>query len=140
MAYAPTIASATRELKILTKKRIALGKIGESLAVTYLQEQGIDVKIQNYRQKTGEIDIIAYDGNCLVFVEVKTRQNLAFGLPFEAVTRKKQAQITRVALDYISRNNVTQQAIRFDVISILMAPGSKPQIEHLKNCFEAVSC
>jgi len=122
----------------LTKERITLGKRGEDLAVLYLKEQGIDVKIQNYRQKTGEIDIIAQDGDCLVFVEVKTRKNLAFGLPFEAVTRKKQAQLTRVAMDYISRNKISQQAIRFDVISVLMIHGRKPQIEHLTNCFEAV--
>ncbi len=122
----------------MTKERITLGKRGEDLAVLYLKEQGIDVKIQNYRQKTGEIDIIAQDGDCLVFVEVKTRKNLAFGLPFEAVTRKKQAQLTRVAMDYISRNKISQQAIRFDVISVLMIHGRKPQIEHLTNCFEAV--
>jgi len=122
----------------LTKERITLGKKGEDLAVSHLKKQGIKVILRNYRQKSGEIDIIARDGDFLVFVEVKTRRSLAFGSPFEAVTHKKQAQITRVAMEYISRNNISLQACRFDVVSIVMSQARTVQIEHQKNAFDAV--
>jgi len=100
---------------------------------------GFSILARNYRQKTGEIDIIARDGDCLVFVEVKTRKSLRFGQPFEAVTTKKQAQLSRVALDYLSRNKLLDQPARFDVISILLADDGKADIEHLPNCFELAS-
>ncbi len=123
----------------MSKERITLGKLGENLAVTYLKKNGYNIIKRNYRQKTGEIDIIARDSENLIFVEVKTRKSLRFGKPFEAVTPKKQAQISRVALDYITRNKLSDQAIRFDVISIVMIQDGKPEIEHLPNCFEAIN-
>ncbi len=122
----------------MSKDRISLGKLGENLAAKYLKKHGTKVIKLNYRQKSGEIDIIARDKKTLVFVEVKTRKSTRFGQPFEAVTPKKQAQISRVALDYITRNKLSDQAVRFDVISILITENGKPQIEHLQNCFEAI--
>jgi putative endonuclease len=121
----------------LSKERISLGKQGEDLAVAYLKRHGVDIIKRNYRQKSGEIDIIARDQECLVFVEVKTRKNLRFGQPFEAVTPRKQAQISWVALDYITRNKLSNQPVRFDVISIVMTQDGRHEIEHLTNCFEA---
>lgn len=121
----------------MSKDRISLGKQGEDLAATYLKSHGVDIIKRNYRQKSGEIDIIARDQECLVFVEVKTRKSLRYGQPFEAVTPKKQAQISRIALDYMTRNKLSDQAVRFDVVSIVMCKDGKPQIEHLANCFEA---
>jgi len=122
----------------LSKSRIKLGVQGEDLAVSYLKKKGIKVRVRNYRQKTGEIDIIAQDGQWLVFIEVKTRKSLRFGQPYESVTLKKQAQISRVALDYITRNKIHDQPIRFDVISILLKSDGNTDINHLPNCFEAV--
>ena len=121
----------------MSKERISLGKLGENLAVAYLENHGVDIIKRNYRQKSGEIDIIARDQECLVFVEVKTRKSLRFGQPFEAVTPRKQAQISRVALDYMTRTKLSDQAVRFDVISIVMTKDGKPEIEHLTNCFDA---
>jgi putative endonuclease len=121
----------------LSKERISLGKQGEDLAAAYLKSHDVAIIKRNYRQKSGEIDIIARDQEWLVFVEVKTRKSLRFGQPFEAVTPKKQAQISRVALDYITRNKLSDQAVRFDVISIVIPKDGKPEIEHLANCFEA---
>jgi len=121
----------------LSKERISLGKHGEDLAVTYLKKNRYTIIQRNYRQKSGEIDIIARNGDTLIFVEVKTRKSLHFGHPFEAVTQKKQAQISRTALDYMTRNKLTEATVRFDVISIMMVPDGNPQIEHLTNCFEA---
>ncbi len=122
----------------MSKSRIKLGVQGEDLAVDYLKKKGIKVRVRNYRQKIGEVDIIAQDGQWLVFIEVKTRKSLRFGQPYESVTLKKQAQISRVALDYITRNNLHDQPIRFDVISILLQSDGNTDINHLPNCFDAV--
>jgi len=120
----------------LSEARIALGKQGEDMAADHLLEKGFTIIVRNYRQKTGEIDIIARDNECLVFIEVKTRKSSRFGQPFEAVTTKKQAQISRVALHYMSCHKLLDQPARFDVISILIDKNGKPAIEHLYNCFE----
>jgi putative endonuclease len=120
----------------LSEARIALGKQGEDLAARHLLEKGFTIIVRNYRQKTGEIDIIARDRECLVFIEVKTRKSSRFGQPFEAVTKKKQAQISRVALHYMNCNKLLDQSARFDVISILIDKNGKAAIEHLCNCFE----
>ncbi len=119
----------------MSKSRIDLGKRGEELATVFLEQKGFQIITRNYRQKTGEVDIIAKDNNTLIFIEVKTRSSLLFGQPFEAVTEKKQSQLNRIALDYMTRNKIKNQAARFDVISILIEKNKKPKIEHLKNCF-----
>ena len=118
----------------MTKARINLGKQGEELAAAYLQKKGFLIKEKNYRQKVGEIDIIAQEGSTLVFVEVKTRSSLQFGQPYEAITHHKQRQLRRVAEDYLSRNNKLNTIVRFDVISILMHRNKPPAIEHLPDC------
>ena len=118
----------------MTKERIKLGKEGEKLAIKHLKAQGCTILQRNYRQKAGEIDIIAEDADSLVFVEVKTRRSLQFGQPYEAVTHHKQQQLQRVAQDYLSRNGIVNRAVRFDVISILLQKGNTPEIVHLQNC------
>ncbi len=119
----------------MSKSRINLGKRGEDLATVYLIEKGFQIVVRNYRQKSGEVDIIAIDKKTLVFIEVKTRSSLLFGQPFEAVTTNKQAQLRRIALDYMTRNKIKNQAARFDVVSILIEKNKNPEIEHLQNCF-----
>lgn len=111
--------------------------LGEDLAADYLTTRGYTILARNYRKNTGEIDIIARDGEYLVFIEVKTRTNLLFGQPYEAVTLRKQAQISRVALGYITINKLHNQAMRFDVISVLIQANGKTEINHLPGCFEA---
>lgn len=123
----------------MSESRINLGKTGEELAVQYLQQHGLSILARNYRQKSGEIDIIAEDRDCLVFVEVKTRKSLLFGHPYEAVTSRKQAQLTRVALDYMTRHDLRDHKARFDVVSIVLPDHGTPNIEHLANCFEPQS-
>ena len=121
----------------MSKNRIKLGVLGENLAADYLTTRGHTILARNYRKNTGEIDIIARDGEYLVFIEVKTRTNLLFGQPYEAVTLRKQAQISRVALGYITINKLHNQAMRFDVISVLIQANGKTEINHLPGCFEA---
>jgi putative endonuclease len=93
---------------------------------------------RQYRNQFGEVDVIAQDGACVVFVEVKTRSNVDAGLPFEAVDRQKQQKLTRTALVWLKKKRRLQQQARFDVISILWASDAvEPQIEHFRNAFEA---
>jgi len=105
------------------------------MAAVFLQKLGYRIVSRNYRQKTGEIDIIAKDGDTHVFVEVKTRYNADFGEPAEAVTRNKQRQISAAALEYLSRNDLLDTPVRFDVVGISM-DRAEPIITHLRAAFE----
>ncbi len=120
----------------MSETRALLGRKGEDLAACYLHQQGYRLLVRNYRQRYGEIDIIAKDGACIAFVEVKTRQAGSPFLPTEAVSRKKQRQIARVAQAYLAANRLFGTPARFDVVSVLIQPDGQPQIEHLANAFD----
>lgn len=115
--------------------RISTGKAGEDLAVNYLMRHNCQVIARNYRMRMGEIDIIARDGEYLVFVEVKTRRSSRYGSPFDAVDFRKQQQIAKVALAYMSRHGLTEVAVRFDVIAVYLSDGA-PRVEQIQNAFE----
>lgn len=107
-----------------------VGDSGEEIAKNYLKKQGYRIVKTNYKNKIGEIDIIAYEKDVLVFIEVKYRKNDAFGLPREAVNYHKQMKIRKVASVFINQNRLFDKVCRFDVVEIL---GDK--ITLLKNCF-----
>lgn len=88
----------------------------------------------NWRQGHLEADLIAYDGEILVFIEVKTRRSKRFGSPVESVTGSKQAALARAAAAYMTKVN-HQWEIRFDVVSILLEPGKEIEIFHYKDAF-----
>jgi putative endonuclease len=114
-----------------------LGQGGEEVAARYLKSLGFRIVAVRYRTPLGEIDLIARDGDCLVFVEVKTRRSTDAGAPFEAVGPAKQAQLTRLALAYLRQKGLLDRPARFDVVSILWGDGSdEPQITHYRNAFE----
>ena len=114
------------------------GDKGEELAVELLESKNYTIVKKNYRYGKGEIDIIAKDPNeeGLVFIEVKSRKNLEYGSPEEAITRNKIKQLKRIAELYLYENEIKEILCRFDVIAILMLPGQKPQIEHYVNAFD----
>ncbi|OIP48884.1 MAG: YraN family protein [Deltaproteobacteria bacterium CG23_combo_of_CG06-09_8_20_14_all_60_8] len=118
----------------MTQERLSLGRLGERLAREYLQERGYRVVAENFRTRLGEIDLIARHGKTLVFVEVKTRRSHTHGHPFEAVTPRKQAQLSRVALEYMSREGGVDQLARFDVVGITVRP-AETRIELVTNAF-----
>lgn len=124
------------ELHKLFRNNKDLGELGEDLAAKSLKKKKISIISRNYRQNNGEIDIIAEDGDDLVFIEVKTRSNTKYGTPGEAVNFSKQQQIIRVAREYISRHNLFHKNIRFDVITVLLMKNETPEIELIKNAFE----
>ncbi|MGW8193620.1 MAG: YraN family protein [Desulforhopalus sp.] len=112
-----------------------LGRRGEDLACRYLQYNGYTIIARNYRTKLGEIDIVARDGETLVFIEVKTRSGKTYGPPAASVTTNKQRQISRVALNYLSAHKLTDSPARFDVVSVLIF-GTTPQIELITDAFD----
>ena len=113
-----------------------LGELGEELAISYLKKNGYEIKERNFRVKAGEVDIIAVDNDVLVFVEVKTRSSVAFGIPAEAVTYRKQQQISKVALVYINNHQLHNCDARFDVVSVLIVSTNNPQIDLIRNAFD----
>lgn len=96
-----------------------VGEINEKVARNYLESTGYVIVEYNYRIRTGEIDIIAKDGDYLVFVEVKYRSSLNLGSPYEAVDAKKQHKIRQVAAFYIMEKHLEDVPVRFDVIGIM---------------------
>src|SRR5687767_1178125 len=102
----------------MTHARVAMGRIGEDLACRELERRGYAVIARRYRRRGGEIDIIARDGQTMVFVEVKSRDGRAFGQGAEAVTGLKRHRMTQLALDYLTRHRLTNRPCRFDVVSI----------------------
>ena len=91
------------------------GISGEELAIEYLKKQGLKVVEQN----VGEIDVVCYDGDVLVFVEVKTRSTLAFGDPLEAIDRRKVQKYRKMAEEYIVRRRLFDKDVRFDAVGIV---------------------
>lgn len=102
--------------KFSTKKE--LGKAGEKFAENHLRKRGLEILETNFRKREGEIDIIALDGEIVVFVEVKTRRSQEFGLPIEAVDEKKQEKIYEIAEAYLAEKGWMERELRFDVFSI----------------------
>jgi putative endonuclease len=113
-----------------------LGDRGERAAARYLKRQGYRILARQSRSRIGEIDLIALDGQTVVFVEVKTRASQAAGHPAEAVTFAKRKQLTRTALAWLKRRNLLECSCRFDVVAITWQDGHPPTIEHFKNAFE----
>lgn len=105
-----------RAYKRRSKREV--GTKGEQFAGQYLQELGYQILEYNYRCKKGEIDLIARDGDCLVFCEVKYRKNSGSGTPLEAVDIYKQRTLSSCALYYLMEHKLMDTACRFDVIGI----------------------
>lgn len=100
------------------EQRYEIGKKGEDYATKYLEEKGYQIIQRNFMCKQGEIDIIAKEKEEYVFIEVKTRQNLHYGMPSEAVTTKKQKHIWNATKYYIYSHKLENQYIRFDIIEV----------------------
>jgi putative endonuclease len=113
---------------------MTLGEKGEGLAVKFLKKKGYKIVERNYRTPLGEIDIIAYDGETLAFIEVKTRESISYGQPYEAVNFFKRRKISHVALLYLKKLKEVPPC-RFDVVSIHYKDG-KPELELIKDAFE----
>src|SRR4051794_7794314 len=118
----------------MTTRRAALGKQGEQIAAAYLQERGYTILGANWRSPNGEFDLIARDGEWLVFVEVKTRK-AGLEAAFESISPRKRKILERRAYLYLSENNVDSDW-RIDVVAVTLPPQGKPQIEHVQDAFD----
>ncbi len=113
----------------------ALGLRGEEIALEYFRRKGYRIVERGFRLFRGEIDIIARDGETLVFIEVKTRATTEFGLPEEAVTLAKQGQIRKIARGYLVARDLGEPDCRFDVLAILVPEDGNPVITHYESAF-----
>lgn len=114
-----------------------LGRWGEDRAAEYLRDRGYHILAANWKCRFGEIDLVAGDGTCLCFVEVKLRKSAAYGSAAEFVDRRKQSRLRATAELWLMRHPTDLQP-RFDVVEIYAPQGmdtKKPEIFHLKNAF-----
>jgi putative endonuclease len=110
-----------------------LGKLGEELAVAFLQKNGYEILETNWTFQKAEIDIIAQKENVLVIVEVKTRSSLEFGLPQDFVKPKKIQLLVKAVNEYVISNDLDVE-VRFDIISVFKED-KELKIEHLEDAF-----
>ena len=136
MVRARRIALPSMGCGSMPDSRQLFGERGEALAIAELRRRGYRIISRNFRCRLGEIDIIAADGDTLVFVEVKSRKGKQFGSPAAAVTSRKQRQISRVAQYYLLKQASVNRSARFDVVTVLCQAGALPEIELIKNAFD----
>lgn len=119
----------------MVERRQQLGRTGEEAALQYLDQQGYRILERNFRCRFGEIDLIARDGQTLVFIEVKTRRSRMFGAPALAVTKEKQRRLIKTSQFYLSQKGAAQPVCRFDVVTVQIE-GGEPRVEVIKNAFQ----
>lgn len=112
--------------------RLRFGREGESKAADYLKSRGLKILERSFRNRLGELDMVAQEGDILVFAEVKTRKNSRFGPPESAVILRKQKKIAATALAYIKEKGLKPQTIRFDVVAL-----DGPEIRWIPNAFQS---
>lgn len=118
-------------------RRKDTGILGEKLARDFLERRGYRIWETNYRCPEGEIDIIAEDKDCLVFVEVRTKKSLEFGSPEESITAAKRGRLRAVALRYLQAHNNLPRLWRIDVVAVeLDKRGKLSRIELIENAVE----
>jgi putative endonuclease len=130
------IPSADGAIPRWGKGRLWLGRRGEDLAAKHLQGQGYTILARNYRTPAGELDIVAQEGGILVFVEVKMRRSLRFGIPQEALTRAKQAHLVQAAQHYLMEREQLEREWRVDLVAVYQERGQPPRIEVVRNAVE----
>ena len=118
--------------------RQSFGKRGEDLACEELQRRGYTIVDRRFRTRCGELDIVAREGEVLVFVEVKARSSCSFGSPFESVTPQKRQRLSQMAASYLFLKRLSGVACRFDVVSILENQNG-PTVELLRGAFDMES-
>ena len=114
---------------------IELGSLGERIAATHLTDVGLRVLDRNWRCREGELDIVAREGDALVFCEVKTRRGTAFGHPVEAVTVTKQRRLRILAQRWLAAHDEHAPDLRFDVVGVLVRPSRPALVTHLRAAF-----
>lgn len=112
-----------------------IGNSGEKICENFLINYKYKILAKNFRNRIGEIDIIALYNGDIIFIEVKARNTLKFGNPCESVTYKKQQKIKSVANYYIYINNLFNKNVRFDVLEVIFNKDKSYNINHIKDAF-----
>jgi putative endonuclease len=121
----------------MTKARQELGKWAEDLAVMELERRGYAIVARGYRTRHGEIDVVAWAGETLVFIEVRCRSGEGCGAAAESVTREKQRRVVRMAIDYLARHDLYERcAVRFDVMAIDEHPDGGHDLAVIEAAFD----
>jgi putative endonuclease len=109
-----------------------LGREGEQAAAAYLERAGLRILDRNWRCADGELDIVAAERRVLVICEVKTRSGTRFGTPLEAVTKRKQARLRRLAIRWLIAHGVLFDEVRIDVVGLLRDRAGHYRVEHVR--------
>lgn len=114
----------------------AQGRRGEDLAHRFLRRKGLTIVARNFRPRSarGEVDLVAWDGGTLVFVEVKARASTDFGTPDRAVGLEKERDLRRAAADYLRRGGAGWEKARFDIVNVILS--NPPEIHWIKDAFQ----
>lgn len=115
------------------------GTRSERAAARFLRRLGYRILVRNYSCPHGELDLVALDGHCLVFVEVRSTGSNDAERPAASVNEAKQRRLTRLALYYLQQHHLLDCAARFDVLALSWPQGQRrPRIVHYRQAFEAV--
>lgn len=112
--------------------RNAVGKFGEEVAVQHLRGAGMAVLDRNWRCRMGEIDVVARDGDSLVFCEVKTRRGARYGTPAEAVGPDKAQRLRNLAVQWLADSGSRARELRFDVVEVRLSTNRGTEVQHLR--------
>jgi putative endonuclease len=113
------------------------GRRGEEVAAAFVADLGYRLVMRNFRCRAGEIDLVALDGDTVVFVEVRSRTGAGFGTPLESVDGRKQMQVGRVARYFLSARGWHERTARFDVIGVRL-DADPPGVEHVRAAFDLI--
>lgn len=124
-----------RSRRRATDTRRHLGNAGEKAAERFLKKAGYRILARNYACRTGELDLICFRDECIVFVEVKTLESDDFDDPESKITPGKQRRLQRAARDWLDRHDRPDCAYRFDAVSVVLPEGGRPAIRHIEEAF-----
>lgn len=121
---------------MINRSKKDLGRQGENQAVDFLVRQGYKILDRNFRNRLGEIDIIAFHRGVICFIEVKTRRTSFSGTPYEAISKRKQLKLAQLALSYLKYKKLLDRPARFDVVAVFDGVNDAGQVEIIQNAFD----
>ncbi len=114
---------------------LLMGRLGERIACRYLMRLGFDILARRFKASRGELDLVAFEGSVLVFVEVKTRASREFGEPWVFVDWEKQQSLRLAADEFIAHYDLGQYTYRFDVVAVVAPNSSEQEVALYRNAF-----
>jgi putative endonuclease len=132
----PTGGQSAGGGQAVSEARRRTGRLGEDAAAAYLDRAGWTILHRNYRCSQGEIDVVAWDGDELVFLEVRARSSSTFGAPEEALTRAKARKVACCALAYLQERGHDRLPWRIDFVAVSVTRGRVTRLEHFRHALQ----